>query len=102
MQATNNSKTAAQNMAKILSALCETGTSAAGELIGKDPTFISRLKAGEKTLSIDDFAILLAGIGLEIVEISDDRIQIDRSLHDSLLTLSKVGLHSLQTQRQDQ
>lgn len=96
MQANNTSKQAAQNLAKILSALCEIGTSAAGEIIGRDPTFISRLKSGEKSLTIDEFSKLLAGSGLEIVELTDDRIQIDRQLHDSLLTLSRVGLSALQ------
>lgn len=99
MQEQKTSKTGAQNMAKILSALCEIGTSAAGEIIGKDATFISRLKSGERSLTIDEFSLLLAGIGLEIVELTNDRIQIDRQLHESLLTLSRVGLGALQTTR---
>lgn len=102
MQENKTSNTAAQNMAKILSALCEIGTAAAGEIIGRDPTFISRLKSGEKSLTVDEFSTLLAGIGLEVVELTNDRVQIDRQLHESLLTLSRVGLSALQTTRPQQ
>ncbi|MGL4939396.1 hypothetical protein [Shewanella sp.] len=97
MATTNTSKSAAQNMAKILSAICEVGTTGAGEIIGRDPTFISRLKSGEKHLTIDEFSVLLAGIGLEVNETASDRVVIDRQLHESLLTLSKVGLQSIHT-----
>ncbi|QPG06534.1 hypothetical protein IT774_05010 [Salinimonas marina] len=92
-----NSKGAAINMALLLSAIVETGNTPTGNLIGKDAAFVSRLKTGEKSLTLDEFAQLIAGVGLELAPIAETSITIERELFISLNYLARLGLASMQT-----
>lgn len=95
MQGVSTNKTAAKNISTILSAICQAGNTAAGEAIGRDAAFISRLKSDEKSLTLSEFSILVSTIGLEINNVAEDKITIDRQLYDSLTYMAKLGLNHL-------
>ncbi|QSX32486.1 hypothetical protein JYB87_11990 [Shewanella avicenniae] len=86
------SNKAAKNYAVLLSAICECGNSDAGEAIGKDAAFISRLKNGERSITLQDFATLLTAIGLELISQADQAVTIDKQLYESLGYLARRGL----------
>lgn len=92
MQTDINSKKSARNYAEILSALCEVGNTKAGALIGRDAPFVSRLKSGEKQLSLEEFADLITGIGLEICSVAEDQVTVDRDLYESVTCLARLAL----------
>lgn len=95
MQGVSTNKTAAKNVSMILSAICQVGNTAAGESIGRDAAFISRLKGDEKSLTLSEFSILISTIGLEISSVAEDKVTIDRQLYDSLTYMAKLGLNHL-------
>ncbi len=92
MQTTKSNKTTATNISVLLSAICEVGNTLSGELIGRDAAFISRLKSGEKSITLEEFCALTAGIGIELAPKAEHQVTIDRQLYDSLMHLSRLGL----------
>jgi hypothetical protein len=85
----NESKTAAKNTAVVLSALNECGTTRSGRAIGKDASFISRLRIDEKKLTLSEWIQLMSFWRLEISQRHDDVILVDRAYHESLKYLAK-------------
>jgi transcriptional regulator with XRE-family HTH domain len=92
MQTKTNSNKAAMNLAVILSAICEHGNTKVAEAIGRDAAYVSRLKNGERTLTLEEFANLLAATDLEVADISEHTITIERQLFESLSYLAKIAL----------
>lgn len=95
------SKKAAKNVAAILSAICEAGNNTAADAIGRDAAFISRLKTGERTITLDEFAELISAIGLEIIATAEQSVTIDRQLYESLGYLARQGLNSIHQDREE-
>jgi len=89
------SKSAAKMNALLMQGICGIGTKLAGEAIGRDPSFISRLKTGETKVTTEEFCTLLDACGLTILEITDDSITIKRSMYESLTEFADVGLKFL-------
>lgn len=92
-QKTSNNK--AKNLAIFLSALCETGQTSAGEAIGRDASFMSRLKSGEKSINLDEFITLLDTLQLELHHTNQDEVKVNNDVYESLITLSQLGLKQL-------
>ncbi|AFT79068.1 hypothetical protein AMBLS11_12475 [Alteromonas macleodii str. 'Black Sea 11'] len=92
MQTKTNSNKGAMNLATILSAICEHGNTKAADAVGRDAAYISRVKNGERSLSLEEFANLLAGVGLEVGDTSEHTITIERQLFESLSYLAKIAL----------
>ncbi len=90
---TRESKKSA-NYALILNGIHAIGVSQSGKAINRDASFISRLKSGEKKISIDEIVELFDAWGLELVEQASDKVQVDRILYKALVELSDNTLGS--------
>jgi hypothetical protein len=95
MQDGKNSTKGAMNLANLLSAICELGNTEAAKAIGREASFISRLKTNEKQLTLEDFAVLTAAAGLEIIPTAESTVSVDRELLTSLRHLAKMGINSM-------
>lgn len=94
MRPKSESKKSANNYAQILNAIHNVGVTQSGEAIGKDGSFISRLKSNEKKITINEFVELLTVWDLELVEASNDKVHVDRVLYQALLELSHKQIHN--------
>ena len=92
------SKQSANNLAILLTAICDLGVNAAGEAINKDASFISRLKSNDNKITLQEFTELLAASGLELRQIAEDRIVVDKKIYDALLSFANVGFHKLKNE----
>ncbi len=90
------SKKSANNYAAILTAIHELGVSHSGEAIGRDASFITRLKSNEKKISLDEFITLLTVWNLELTDGDADKVKVDRVLFKALTELSHKQINNAQ------
>jgi hypothetical protein len=91
------SKKSANNYALIFNAIHAVGVSSSGEAIGRDASFITRLKANDKKISLDEFVTLLGTWNLELTDGDADKVSIDRILFKALSELSHKQINNATT-----